>query len=494
MQRSGWKIVIAFRRGIALGISVAILSSETFAQITPDNSLGAESSILTPNVNVQGDLADLIGGGAIRDVNLFHSFSDFNVGDLQRVYFANPTGIENIFSRITGGNISNILGTLGVDGNTNLFFINPNGIVFGENAFLDVSGSFFATTAESFVFGDHGEFSAINSNEPPLLTLSISPGLQWGTNNSQQALNRGNLTVGQDLTLAAGNLDLQGQIVAGHDLNFYATDTITIRDSVTEPFIALAGNELEIQGDNFIDIFVLNHSDSGLFSGEDMVLRSANSVRGDAHFFAGGNFRIEQLDGSLGILSSPHDPVIRATGDVNFESYEGASLHIFAGGSVTIPGRITITGIDTVGNSIQEEVTFSNGTVINVNGNLQPTLDIRAGVDFDAVGGSFVTVGETDGFNPTPTNSFTASSADIRLGAVVVNAADGLILLTNQYEPNITLSSETIEIVGIFTNDSLFTGDASDVIIDSRSNLSINNGTIFTNSATGERWRYNFHR
>ena len=107
------------------GLALVCSDSQTFAQITPDSSLGTESSIVIPNVNVQGSLADLIEGGAIRDVNLFHSFSDFNVGDLQRVYFANPTGIENIFSRVTGGNISNILGTLGVDGGANLFFLNP---------------------------------------------------------------------------------------------------------------------------------------------------------------------------------------------------------------------------------------------------------------------------------------------------------------------------------------------------------------------------------
>ncbi len=83
------------------------------AQIIPDNSLGAEASVVTPNVEIKGRTADRIDGGAIRDSNLFHSFQDFNIGDLQRVYFANPEGITNIFSRVTGGNLSEIFGTLG---------------------------------------------------------------------------------------------------------------------------------------------------------------------------------------------------------------------------------------------------------------------------------------------------------------------------------------------------------------------------------------------
>ncbi|NEP54878.1 MAG: filamentous hemagglutinin N-terminal domain-containing protein, partial [Moorea sp. SIO3C2] len=126
-----------------------VAATTALGQITPDNTLGNESSVVTPNVNVNGALADLIEGGAIRDSNLFHSFSDFNVAEFGRVYFANPAGVANILSRVTGGNVSNILGTLGVLGNANLFLINPNGIVFGPNSRLDVGGSFFGSTADS---------------------------------------------------------------------------------------------------------------------------------------------------------------------------------------------------------------------------------------------------------------------------------------------------------------------------------------------------------
>ncbi|MFN6455017.1 MAG: beta strand repeat-containing protein [Nostoc sp. EfeVER01] len=144
------------------------------AQITPDNSLGAEASQLNPNVLINGALGDKVNGGAIRDSNLFHSFSEFNIQDGQRVYFANSTGIENILTRVTGGNASNIFGTLGVDGAANLFLINPNGILFGQNARLDVQGSFVGTTANGVQFGNQGIFSATNPQGPPLLTVNPS--------------------------------------------------------------------------------------------------------------------------------------------------------------------------------------------------------------------------------------------------------------------------------------------------------------------------------
>ncbi|EGJ31506.1 MULTISPECIES: filamentous hemagglutinin N-terminal domain-containing protein [Moorena] len=115
-----------------------LLASPTLAQITPDSTLGDENSQVTPNQTIRGAAADLIEGGAIRDSNLFHSLIEFNVGNGQRVYFANPDGITNILTRVTGSTLSQILGTLGVNGSANLFLLNPNGIAFGSNARLEV--------------------------------------------------------------------------------------------------------------------------------------------------------------------------------------------------------------------------------------------------------------------------------------------------------------------------------------------------------------------
>ncbi|MEQ8958180.1 MAG: filamentous hemagglutinin N-terminal domain-containing protein, partial [Coleofasciculus sp. C2-GNP5-27] len=277
------------------------------AQILPDNTLGAESSRIT-NVS---DIRELIEGGAIRGSNLFHSFEAFNIGEGQEAYFANPVGIESIFSRVTGNDPSAILGTLGVNGGANLFFLNPNGIIFGDKAQLDIRGSFVASTANRLVFDNGVEFSATNPESAPLLTINLTPGLQYGANPPpQSSIERGKiitanatrLAVGRNLTLAANDLDLRGNLYAGNDLKIVAQDTVQIRDSVENSFIAQAQGDLLIQGNQNVDIFALNHPDSGLFSGGKMVLRSANTVGGDIHYWSGESFRIEKLDGSLGNL------------------------------------------------------------------------------------------------------------------------------------------------------------------------------------------------
>jgi filamentous hemagglutinin family protein len=202
---------------LVVGSAIAFSGNSAVAQITPDATLGTESSVITPNVNIRGLPADRIDGGAVRGINLFHSFQEFNVGDGLRVYFANPAGIENILSRITGSNLSNIRGTLGVDGGANLFLLNPNGIIFGQNARLDIAGSFFASTAESVVFNNGVKFSATNPQAPPLLTISITPGVQYGTSKPRATIsNSGHLAVGsgQNLTLYGSTVTSTGSLTA----------------------------------------------------------------------------------------------------------------------------------------------------------------------------------------------------------------------------------------------------------------------------------------
>ena len=184
------------------------------AQIVPDDSLGRESSVVVPD-NIKGIPSERLEGGAIRGGNLFHSFGEFNVGEGQGAYFANPALIENIFTRVTGTNVSNLLGTLGVLGNANLFLINPNGVIFGPNASLDLQGSFVVSSAESFVFNNF-EFSASNPQAPPLLTINIPLGLRFQENPGPiSASTTTELKVGprQTLGMLGGEVRLDGTVI-----------------------------------------------------------------------------------------------------------------------------------------------------------------------------------------------------------------------------------------------------------------------------------------
>lgn len=323
-------------------LAVAGLPMRSLAQITPDKTLGNNSSV----TSVTGDLTN-ITGGLQRNSSLFHSFEQFNVGTNQRVYFANPAAIRNIFSRVTGGSLSNIDGLLGVAGNANLFLLNPNGIIFGPNARLDVSGSFLATTANALEFPDNQRFEATGARAVPLVEVNIPIGLQLGANPPAMIVTQSNLTAGKDLTLAAGNLDLRGQLQAGGNLTLQAQDTVRIRDTVAAPFVARSGGDMLIQGDRSVDILTLNHPTITPFvSGGNLSLVSNGIISGDAHFTSGGNFSIQNLSGNPGTFISLYDPIIRSTGDVTFGEYSGASLKVVAAGSIRATGNISITQPD----------------------------------------------------------------------------------------------------------------------------------------------------
>ncbi|MBE9045850.1 filamentous hemagglutinin N-terminal domain-containing protein [Pleurocapsales cyanobacterium LEGE 10410] len=470
-----WQILLVDT--LAIGTVLIYPTQKALAQITTDGTVGTPTNLTGPNYDIPQSLGQTVKN------SLFHSFGEFNLNSNEAAIFHSGNEINNIFSRVTGGSSSSINGlirTLGQD--VNLFFLNPNGIIFGPNASLDVSGSFLATTADSFIFGNGLEFSATNPKEAPLLTVNFTPGLQYGQNHFTRTIeNQGNLTTGQNLELSAGSLDLRGQLQAGQDLTLQA-DKIQIRDSLTNPFIATAGNKLLIQGNQSIDIFALNHPNSGLFSGGDLTLSSANPVIGDVHFWSGGNFQIKKLDGSLGNLYSPYDSVIRASGDVSFDSYTGASLHIFAGGSVTISGDINITATDTVENSIQERVTLSDGeTVVDIDGSTEPTLDIRAGTT--GFGQPSSITGSTDSFSNLTNTEVIATSADINVQSITNNG--GLVFLTNQNQPDSDLSGEIT--VGSIDTSSDFGG--GNVFIDSRDGITVNS---LINVSGGDINTFNF--
>jgi hypothetical protein len=88
-------------------------------------------------------------------------------------------------------------------------------------------------------------------------------------------------------------------------LTLQAQDTVKVRDSAAIPFIASAGGNLLVQGNQGIDIVALSHPYSGLLAGGNLVLRSNRTVGGDARFWSGGNFSTEQARWQFGQFIQP---------------------------------------------------------------------------------------------------------------------------------------------------------------------------------------------
>ncbi|MCX5880183.1 MAG: filamentous hemagglutinin N-terminal domain-containing protein, partial [Deltaproteobacteria bacterium] len=205
---------LVFLLFIFLLIASLTLHGHTFAEVVTDGSLGGpKGPVVSGTVPGMGTttyyITDSLGKRAGQ--NLFHSFSSFNVGTGESATFTGPGDVRNVVSRVTGGFYSSIDGTLRstIQG-ANLYFLNPWGVVFGPNAFLDVKGSFHVSTADYLRFEDGSKFySAPGPADQVLSTASPVAFGFLGGNPSGIAAWGAWLEVppGETLSLVGGDLD-----------------------------------------------------------------------------------------------------------------------------------------------------------------------------------------------------------------------------------------------------------------------------------------------
>ncbi len=181
--------------------------------ITPAND--GTNTTVTP----QGNQFN-IEGGTRSGANQFHSFDQFNVNSGQTANFVTTPDTSNILGRVTGGNASYINGLIQVTGvggvkvNSNLFLMNPAGIMFGPNASLNIPASFSVTTATGIGFDNNNYwFKAMGTNDYANL-IGEPSGYRFNVSNPGAIVNEANLTLnpGENLTFVGGTVINTGQL------------------------------------------------------------------------------------------------------------------------------------------------------------------------------------------------------------------------------------------------------------------------------------------
>jgi filamentous hemagglutinin family protein len=241
-----------------LAFSCFTIVTKTVAQVIQDNTVNTQ-------VTQKGNVSE-ITGGTTKGSNLFHSFNEFSIPTGKEAFFNNAAAVSNIFSRVTGNNVSNIDGLIRANGTANLYLINPNGIIFGNNARLDIGGSFYGSTGDSILFPNDVEFSASDPTTQPILSINAPIGFSMRDNpgdiiNRSVAIDELGLAVGlqveegKSITLEGGNISFEkGLVTASGGVTLKATKDIAIAGNGTDFSLNTSsflgnGGEIKIDSD-----------------------------------------------------------------------------------------------------------------------------------------------------------------------------------------------------------------------------------------------------
>ncbi|MEQ8540255.1 MAG: filamentous hemagglutinin N-terminal domain-containing protein [Coleofasciculus sp. D1-CHI-01] len=495
--------------GFGMLSAIASFPDPTLAQITPDDTLGVEGSIVTPFGQI-----DIIQGGAIRGINLFHSFGEFNIDVDRGAYFFSPANIQNILTRVTDKNPSYILGTLGTFGDStpNLFLINPNGIIFGSNAKLDVGGSFVATTANGIGWNNQGQFSASQPETSQLLTINPNVLFFNKLSNSAEIVNRSTSTIpvlggfinGELLEPGLQVLDGKSLLLIGGDVRIEAGGRLDVFGGRIELGGLAESGEVRLQVDH--DTLSLNFAPDSLLSDVSLADNALVIVQGTG----GGNIIVNantfkvtnggQLVAGTSGKDNAGNIIINANASVDLNgSGSGVSNSVFEessgqGGNIEINTNsfsatsgafvLAVTRTNASGNSgdvfiKSDAFTASSGVVI---GSLSLGLGDAGDVRISA--NELVQITDTE-INATTDHASTGDAGNIVISAKTIRFADNSDILANANGigngGNVTVqASETISFSDnsdIFTSSGIFAeaegvGNGGTVIVQADGNVS----------------------
>ncbi len=153
---------------------ILLLPALLYAEISLDGSIGpaGQISLKGPDYHIRSEYGHQAGS------NLFHSFLRFGINAGESATFSGPNSVQNIISRVTGGEISRIDGLLrSAIPDANLYFLNPAGVMFGAGAQLDIDGSFHVSTADYLRMGENGRFDSLPMQDE---ILSVAPPEAFG--------------------------------------------------------------------------------------------------------------------------------------------------------------------------------------------------------------------------------------------------------------------------------------------------------------------------
>ena len=460
---------------LVLAIVMLLAGSGRFAlhaQVIRDGTVGPDPTVqpIGPSFEITEAM------GSARGENLFHSFSLFNLDPSQSATFLAGDSITNIISRVTGTSPSFIDGTL--ISPVNLFFINPYGLMFGPNASVDVSGSFYATTADYVEFADGHRFEASPSRST---LLSTAPPRSFGFLSTTP----GGPIVVEGLLLTHGGLGLVGG-PALNATNFTSGDAGHIA-------VASAGT-LTITGGSSIELGLFGIGDGG-----SMTLTSLGNLT-----VSGGSLIIAATE--VGAVGAAGSVTLTSAGSltVSEESVVLADhLGTGPGGNVTLvsSGSLTVSesgvGASHGGSGNAGSVTLTSSGSMTISGNNSRVLSFHAGsgdggnvtlesLDSLTILGSFISAGIAGPFEGQIRIAGTGGS--VVLSAPDVTVSDAEVRSSNLGDGpagQVTVIAERFRLERSVVETTAATGSGGEIVLNVDEVLEVIDSVLSTSVAGG---------
>ena len=449
-------------------------SSLGLSEVTLDGSMGSSGALNGPNYQIKQEL------GRQEGHNLFHSFGRFNLTNTESATFSGSPNIRNVISRVTGGQRSDINGSLNVNiPGANLYLLNPAGIIFGKDATVNVTGAFHASTADVLKFQDGVHLKTGDIATTPILTtaepeafgfLDKNPAPIQFTGEKGSVLKVSN---GKTLSLTGGDITLEKGSLYAPNGQVYLTSVGSIGDvRITES--GLDTSSFEKMGNiNLHQANVNVSADTAgkvFIRGGQMVMDNA-TIKSETTHGWGGNLSIEaasiDLKNSSTIKSTSLGDEGHA-GDIEITTHD---LKIYSGSNINtnlkkgFGGDMSIKAdtvlLDGKGQPVNDEdrtLTGISSAVFGSGNTGNLTLDIKK--NFDILNSALILI----------PNAGSGNSGDL-----TIKAKEAKILLSGN---NISK-----DLTGIHA-ESLGKGKPSKVIIESNE-LIINNAYILATTTSG---------
>jgi filamentous hemagglutinin family protein len=360
------------RTTITLLILAISVTSNVFSEVILDGTMNPDFKGALP---LDNDTIEIKAAyGKISDHNLYHSFSKFSINTNEIASFTGPDHINNIISRVTGMEPSIIDGTLRSEiSGANLYLLNPAGIVFGENAVLDIQGSFHISTADYLVMQNSDRFDILASE--PMLSTSAPETFGFLDDNLAQPIEKIEINgsylelyEGQTMSIIGGDIEISNSTLVVYEgrINIFGVQSageITLLDSGIDSTENIKRGNITISDFSSIDVSTWVTSSSGdlfIFGNEFSLKESSLFALTDLPGNKGVTYidvnQMEVSDSSE-IASSAYDGL---AGDIIIK----ANNVLFDNGS-SIVSRSENTGrAGDISMNVSDSLTFNNTSII----------------------------------------------------------------------------------------------------------------------------------